>query len=205
MSSTQTLLVASLAAFTALACGDAPRPAAASTPAAASATKPGPVTPGPLPDGHPPVGEQLPDGHPQLASGAQRPELTDPSQFAGSALLKGELATTNVGRLMVTLRQKGQTGAKMPLWAYVVDLDDPEVEKKGLLAASGDTREFVFVLNKDTTILPSPLPKNVELEVELRYDADGSVDTRDDAVFAVVDAARGDTGLSLVLEKPAQK
>lgn len=189
-----------LVALTVLACGDAPRPAGP-----APSQPKSPAKAGPLPDGHPPLGE-LPAGHPQLSgAAAQRPELNDPSQFAGTALLKGELASATSGRLMVSLRQKGQSGPKMPLWAYVVDLDDPDAQKKGLSAPGGDTREFVFVLNKDTTILPSPLPKNVELEVELRYDADGSVDTRDDAVFAVVDAARGDTGLSLVLEKPAQK
>lgn len=186
-----------LFALAVLACGDAPRPAGP-----APLQPKSPTQAGPLPDGHPPL-EELPAGHPQLSgAAAQRPELTDPSQFAGTALLKGELASATTGRLMVTLRQKGQSGPKMPLWAYVVDLDDPDAHKKGLGALGGDAREFVFVLNKDTTILPSLLPPNVELEVELRYDLDGSVDTREDAVFAVADAVRGDTTLTLLLEKP---
>lgn len=199
MDSRTFVLVASLAAFSS-SCGDAPRPAAPQ-----SAPPPVSNSTGALPQGHPPLNE-MPPGHPQVPGAAtQRAELTDPSQFAGVALLKGELASATQGRLMVTLRQKGQSGPKMPLWAYVVDLDDPEAEKKGLMPAKDGAREFVFVLNKDTTILPSPLPKSVELEVELRFDLDGSVDTRDDAYFAVTDAVRGATQLELVLEKPAQK
>lgn len=200
MNARTTYLSACLVALTALACGDAPRPAGPAPLQGKPSTQAGA-----LPDGHPPLGE-LPAGHPQLSDApAQRPALTDPSQFAGTALLKGELARATSGRLMVSLRQKGQSGPKMPLWAYVVDVGDPDAQKKGLGAAGGDTREFVFVLNKDTTILPSPLPANVELEVELRYDLDGSVDTREDAVFAVTDAVRGDSGLVLVLEKPQQQ
>ncbi len=192
-------LVASFAVLSA-SCGDAPRPASPQ-----SALPPASTAPGALPPGHPSLNE-LPPGHPQVAgASSQRAELTDPSQFAGVAVLKGELANATQGRLMVTLRQKGQSGPKMPLWAYVVDLDDPEVEKKGLMPARDGQREFMFVLNKDTTILPSPLPKNVALEVELRFDLDGSVDTRDDAYFAVVDTVRGDTQLELVLEKPTQQ
>jgi hypothetical protein len=185
-----------LFALACLACGDAPRPASRelSTPTPAASSE--------LPPGHPPL-NPLPAGHPQVGGGAanQAPELNDPSQFAGRALLKGELATATQGRIIVSLRQKGM---RMPLWAYVLDLADPELEKKGLQPAVGGTRELIFALNKDTTILPSPLPKGVELEVEVAYDADGSVDTRDDSVSGVVDAKPGDLGLEIVLEKPVE-
>jgi hypothetical protein len=191
----QSFRLASLLALACLACGDAPRPAAEPV---TRAPAPNPE----LPPGHPSL-DQLPAGHPQVGGVApQVPELTDPSQFAGRALLKGELATATQGRIIVTLRQKGM---RMPLWAYVLELSDPELEKKGLQPAVGDTRELIFALNKDTTILPSPLPKGVELEVEVAYDADGSVDTRDDAVTGVVDAKPGDLGLQIVLEKSSDQ
>ncbi len=189
-----------LLALACLACGDAPRPANREP------SIPAPAANSELPPGHPPL-NALPSGHPQVGDteSSAAPELNDPSQFAGRALLKGELATATQGRIIVSLRQKGM---RMPLWAYVLDLADPELEKKGLQPAVGGTRELIFALNKDTTILPSPLPKGVELEVEVAYDADGSVDTRDDAVAGVVDAKPGDLGLEIVLEKrvePAER
>lgn len=139
----------------------------------------------------------MPAGHPPIAS--TLPELTDPSQFGGRAVLEGELAHATTGRMMVTLRQKGK---RMGLWMYVVDVADPEAEKKGLQPAVGDTRELIFVLNKDTTMFPTPLPKYEEFEVEVRYDADGNVDTKDDFVSGFTAAKAGDTDLYILLTKP---
>jgi len=162
------------------ACGDAPRPVGPAPTNADSATK------GDAPPGHPPIASTL-------------PELNDPSEFGGRAVLQGELAHVTTGRMMVTLREKGQ---RMGVWMYVVDVGDPDAEQKGLQPAVGDTREFLFVLNKDTTMFPTPIPKNAELEVEVRYDADGNVDTKDDFVASFTPAKAGDTDLYIVLAKP---
>lgn len=174
--------------FLASGCGDAPRPAAS--------------TPSPAPRPSAGAGGELPAGHPPIADPhAQRPTVDDPSVFAGRAVLEGDIASAQQGRIMITLRQTGQ---RMPLWAYVVDVADPNASKLGLQPAADGKRELLFALNKDTTIIPSPLPKGVELEVEVRYDIDGNVDTRDDFFAATTPAKPGDTDLVLVLSKAAQ-
>ena len=171
------------------ACGDAPRNA---PPAAASST---------LPPGHPGVDGALPAGHPGVAAEGVA-ELDDPSRFAGRAVLRGALAEASSGTLMVMLRPRGE---RFPIWAYVVDLADPDAAKQGLAPAENGARVLTFLLSKDTTLMRQAIPDRIELEVAVSYDPDGDVDTKGDQVVGVANAVRGDEALVVELDPGAAK
>ncbi len=178
--STSPILLAALAA-----CSDAP--SAVQTPAAHA----------PASDPHDPHAG-LPAGHPPLdpVQGAE-----DVGQVAGRAVLRGELANATAGCLFVTLRQAGQ---RMPTWTYRVDLDDPDVARKGLAAAADGARELTFVLNQKTSLMKVPVDTTVPLEVQVMFDPDGNVDSREGQVSAVAPAKLGDEDVLLELAPEAK-
>ncbi len=177
-------------------CGDAPRDA--STVARAPLQGGGAAQ---LPPNHPGSGAALPAAHPGLEGSADA-GLTDPSVFAGRAVLKGALAEATSGMLMVMLRAKGQ---RFPIWAYRVDIAAPEAERLGLAPAANGERVLTFALNKDMAMMPQAIPANVELEVAVSYDPDGDVDTKEGIVVGAVAAKAGDTALSIDIVPPAMQ
>jgi hypothetical protein len=179
--STSPILLAALAA-----CSDAPGAAHAPAAHAPAASNP-----------HDPHAG-LPAGHPPLAPvhGAE-----DVGQVAGRAVLRGELASATGGCLFVTLRQAGQ---RMPTWTYRVDLDDPDAAKKGLAEAKDGARELTFVLNQRTSLMKVPVDTTVPLEVQVMFDPDGNVDSREGQVSSIAPAKLGDEDVRLELAPEAK-
>ncbi|NUP97417.1 MAG: hypothetical protein HUU28_14750, partial [Planctomycetaceae bacterium] len=89
-----------------------------------------------------------------------------------------------------------------PLWAYMVDLRDPEPERAGLVRRDDGSRALVFTLSRDTTLIGAPLPPDVPFEVAALYDPDGDIDSKDGQVVASAPARRGDLGIRMELSRP---
>ena len=173
--STASLFLLSALVFPA--CGDAPRSA---PPESASASAPS--------DPH----AGLPAGHPPASSG----------QVAGRAILKGDLAQASGGCLFVTLRIAGQ---KMPTWSYRVDVVDPSESGKGLAATKDGVRELIFVLNQQTTLFQGVIDPTAKYEVQVMYDPDANVDSKEGQVAQVAAAAIGADDVYLELDPAAAK
>ena len=111
--------------------------------------------------------------------------------FAGQALLKGELALAERGALMISVYPKG---TRMPALTTKIALDDPRVTRN----ARGE-RVVDFQLDESTSMIPGAVPDGLEVELEVRFDLDGYVETKEGDVSAMVPARPGDRGLVLVL------
>jgi hypothetical protein len=133
------------------------------------------------------------------ASDAPRPAINDSSRFAGTVELSGGLESASEGLLLVMLRAVGKDA---PLWAYMVDLRDPEPERAGLVRRDDGSRALVFTLSRDTTLIGAPLPPDVPFEVAALYDPDGDIDSKDGQVVASAPARRGDLGIRMELSRP---
>jgi len=118
------------------------------------------------------------------------PEERPSDGFSGRATLVGELADVDRGALMVSVYP---TGNKMPLLTYRVDLDSPQVTR-----AEGELH-FDFQLDTPTSMIPGSVPEGMSVEVEVRYDVDGYVETKDGDVTVRVPAQPGDDDLALTL------
>jgi len=177
------LLVAT--ALLAGACGDAPQPV--DTP---------PARPAALPAGHPPVAgataaRGLPPDHPPIGGAA--PAAAGPDAvFEGRVILGGELAHVDEGYLMVSVRAKG---SKAPMRSYKAAIDDPQATQ-----SAGDTRIFRFRLDRDTDMMGGgPIPEGIPLELQVLYDPDGFVDSKEGQESAVVAVERGQSGIEVRL------
>lgn len=177
--------------LTLAACSDAPRsvPVEARKPASQA-----------LPAGHPDV----PAGHPPVgpaatAHTAPAAPPNDPSiVFSGSAKLVGPLAETATGFVFVSVRQKGAIG---PLLSYRIDLADPNLREPVLVKHADGTRELNFILNQRTSLMPSDVPRDEALELQLLYDPDGDIDTKEGRHETVVPTV---IGREHTLELPGQ-
>jgi hypothetical protein len=123
------------------------------------------------------------------AAVAQRPVL-----FAGVAVLRGEVATATTGALYVILRTRGSAA---PAMARRYDLDDP-----ALGAMHAGARRLAFELTLQDDMLGQGSVPPGELELEVRFDRDGDIGTKDDTLRAVAPTRAGETGLELVLAGP---
>lgn len=173
------LLLLSLLAFPG--CGDAPRSAAPEIASSRAAES----------------GGALPAGHPSLDAAHA---ASSGGQVAGRAILKGELAEATTGCLFVTLRIAGQ---RMPTWSYRVEMTDPAESKQGLAPAKDGVRELIFVLNEQTTLFQGAIDPLAEYEVQVMYDPDGSVDSKEGQVVAIAPAKIGAEDLYLELDPAA--
>jgi hypothetical protein len=180
--STASLLVLSALVFPA--CGDAPRSAPPEGPDASAPSDP-----------H----AGLPSGHPSLDA-AQPPASS--GQVAGRAILKGDLAQASSGCLFVTLRIADQ---KMPTWTYRVDVVDPSKSGQGLAASKDGVRELIFVLNQQTSLFPGAIDPTGRYEVQVMYDPDANVDSKEGQVSAIAKAKIGADDVYLELDPAAAK
>jgi hypothetical protein len=155
---------------------------------------------GQLPPGHPPLDSQLPPGHPTLGGAARgmphgMPNVghgtngtaTGEVLFAGSVVLAGELGERRQGGVFVIARAPGGGGSLL-----VRKLEVSEGER----GADG-ARILAFELT-DQDSHGVQIPPDVQLEVY--YDPDGIVETREGRVTRVFPATRGDLSLRLVLD-----
>lgn len=114
-----------------------------------------------------------------------------PSTFTGNAVLEGELANKD-GFLMVSVRP---VGVRMPLMTYKLSLQNaPE--------AVDGRRVVPFDLNTSSNVLGSPLPPEVaeiDLEISIRFDQDGVIETKEGDVTVSQLVKPGDTGIEVVL------
>ena len=150
-------------------CGDAPRPV---DDAGGRRTQ--------LPPGHPPTGGDAPTQARPVALG-----------FAGKAILKGELASAEQGALMVSAFPPG---SRMPILTTKIALDDARVRR----TEQGE-RELGFQLDSASSMIPGEVAEGVEVEIEVRFDRDGYVETKEGDVAARVKARPGARDLVLVL------
>ena len=163
------------------ACSDAPRsvPVEARKPASQALPAGHPD----VPAGHPPVG---PAATPDTAPAAPP---SDPSiVFTGSAKLVGPLADAKTGFVFVSVREKGAVG---PLLSYRIDLADPNLREPVLVTHADGTRELNFILNQRTSLMPSDVPRDIPLELQLLYDPDGDIDTKESRHETVVPTVIG--------------
>jgi hypothetical protein len=169
------------------ACGDAPQPV--DTP---------PPRPAALPAGHPPVAggganaaQGLPPDHPAIGGGA--PAAAGPDAvFEGRAILGGELAHVDEGFLIVSVRAKG---SRAPMRSYKTAVDDPRATE-----SAGETRIFRFRLDRDTDMMGGgEVPEGIPLELQVLYDPDGYVDSKEGQESAVVPVERGQGGIEIRL------
>lgn len=154
------------------ACSDAPRsvPIAGASSPKASASRELPPGHPTLPADHPPVGPAV------TVHAAPNKPAEDPSiVFSGSARLVGPLRDAKTGFVFVSVRPKGQIG---PLLTYRIDLADPDLREPVLVAHADGTRELNFILNQRTSLMPSDVPRDIALELQLLYDPDGDIDTK---------------------------
>lgn len=171
-------------------CGDAPQPVASP-----------PARPAALPAGHPPVAgpgatgangaRGLPPDHPPIA--APEPADAGPDAvFEGRAILGGELAHVDEGFLIVSVRAKG---SRAPMRSYKAAIDDPRATE-----AAGDERIFRFRLDRATDMMGGgPIPEGIPLELQVLYDPDGFVDSKEGQESAVVEVERGQSGIEVRL------
>jgi hypothetical protein len=164
----------------AAACSDAPR----SVPVSKSSGSMG--SSGALPANHPAIGK-TDDNEPE-------PDLDATAQFSGKAILTGELAKKREGFVFVSVRP---VGGRTPFLSYKVDLS--KATAPTLVDGEGGTRELHFVLNNSTSMMPGGVPKEVPLELQVLFDPDGFVDTKDGVISAVAPAKSGDSDLVLTL------
>ncbi|HVS11677.1 MAG TPA: hypothetical protein VMS76_17550 [Planctomycetota bacterium] len=190
MNTTRSARCAALVVATALvsiACGDAPQPV--DTP---------PPRPAALPPGHPPVAgggastpRGLPPDHPPIGGGA--PAAAGPDAvFEGRVILSGELAHVDEGFLIVSVRAKG---SKAPMRSYKTAVDDPRTTE-----SAGETRIFHFRLDRDTDMMGGgEVPEGIPLELQVLYDPDGYVESKEGQEIAVVPVERGQGGIEVRL------
>jgi len=124
------------------------------------------------------------------AASREGPEASASEGFSGRATLVGELGRVDQGALIVSVYP---TGNKMPLMTYRVDLQSPQVTR-----GEGELY-FDFRLDPTTSMIPGSVPEGMSVEVEVRYDADGYVETKEGDVAVRVPAQPGDEDLALTL------
>jgi hypothetical protein len=111
--------------------------------------------------------------------------------ISGRAILEGALAQASEGFLMVSAFPPG---SRMPLLSYRVPISDPSIQK-----GSDGRRVFTFHLDPHTSMIPGSVPAGTQVELEIRYDRDGVVETKDGDVTAKSTVKVGDSALELVL------
>jgi hypothetical protein len=106
-----------------------------------------------------------------------------PMRFGGVALLHGALGEDTEGALFVSLRPEA---GGMPLLSAKVELDNPQLDPP----QDGVRRVPFLIDERHAMIAGGQLPQG-NFRLEVRYDPDGIVDTRDGIVVELVTATRG--------------
>jgi hypothetical protein len=153
----------------ALACGPAPVPVeSASAPAAPA---------GQLPPGHPPIGGGA--GPPAARSAADL-------RFSGVVRLRGALASTQEGYVMVSIKPEG---IKMPVFSRKYALSE---------ATPGEDGELRLAFQLDQDDMLGMLPPG-GLVLEARFDPDGMVESQEGVVVATVPVTLDESAAEIVL------
>jgi hypothetical protein len=159
------------------ACGDAPQKVDPPPPAPRNAQAHS------ADDGH---DHSADDGHDHSAPAGGSPS------FSGVIVLKGPRAESDSGVLMVSLVSRGQ---RMPRMSYRLPLT-------GLPPAVDGERRIPFRLDEKSDMLPGALPAELEgtpLDLSVRFDQDGMVETREGDVTVASPVGWGAEGLEIVV------
>lgn len=115
-----------------------------------------------------------------------------PASFSGRIVLRGDLSTSD-GVLMVSACPKG---SRLPLMSYLIRLEQAPP------AVAGE-RVVPFRLDTGNDLMGSGgLPhehSGMELELSVRFDADGVVETKEGDVTVTVPAEPDATGIEVLL------
>ncbi len=100
--------------------------------------------------------------------------------FAGQVSLRGELSSKD-GFLMVSVVP---AGARMPLMTMKIAL-------AGVPGAENGVRTVPFRLDETTNQIPGTVPDGIDVELSVRFDADGVVETKEGDVTVAVPVTVG--------------
>lgn len=169
-------------ALFAAACGDAPRKVDPPAPYGGQAHHPGDGHDHSADDGH---------GHPAPAAAAATATTGSPS-WSGTIVLKGPRAESDSGVLMVSLVSRGQ---RMPRMSYRLPL-------VGQPPAVDGERRIPFRLDESSDMLRTGLPPELQgtpLDLSVRFDQDGMVETREGDVTIAKPVEWGGEGIEIVI------
>lgn len=111
-------------------------------------------------------------------------------RFAGRVYLTGSLATAKSGSLFVIVRQPG---SRVPSLTRKYEIADPA------WSLQDDMRMLYFALDERDNMGGVGAPMNEHMELEVRYDPDGIIDTADGVEKTIVSVSPGDTELAVTL------
>ncbi len=117
-----------------------------------------------------------------------------PLTFGGVALLHGALGQDREGALFISLRPEA---GGMPVLSHKLELGDARLEP-----AVDGVRRVPFLIDDRHTMMAG-MPTAGRFQLEVRYDPDGIVDTRDGIVVERVPARRGSMDHRVELRPPA--
>jgi hypothetical protein len=139
-----------------------------------------------------PAAEASAAGAPDPHAGLGLPQPV-PASFAGTIVLSGALAGEQGGVLMVSACPKG---SRLPLMSYLIRLDEAP-------PAEGERRLVPFRLDGSNDLMGGGgLPHDsdgMELELSVRFDADGKVETSEGDVTVAVPVRPDATDVEVVL------
>lgn len=115
--------------------------------------------------------------------------------FAGRAVLADELAGIESGSVFVNVFN--QRGDRIPSYSRKYELDDPAFR------AGDEGLVLSFALDQTHNMVGMGMPLGDDPQIEVRYDPDGAVETKDGVRSAWTAARRGTTGIALVLDRNA--
>jgi len=120
----------------------------------------------------------------------------DKPYFAGQAVFTDELADIDQGVVFVNVFN--QRGDRIPALCRRYDLDDPAFREgnAGLV--------LNFELDETHNMVGMGVPLGDKPQVEIRYDPDGAVETKDGVRSAWIAASSGDADLHVVLDRSAE-
>jgi hypothetical protein len=134
-----------------------------------------------------PAAHSADDGHDHSTHATTSAETPT---FSGVIVLKGPRAESDTGVLMVSLVSRGQ---RMPRMSYRLPLS-------GQPPAVDGERRIPFRLDQGTDMLKSGLPAELQgtpLDLSVRFDQDGMVETREGDVTVAVPVGWGAEGLEI--------
>lgn len=123
-----------------------------------------------------------------LTACGQPPE---PPMFAGRAILEGSLAEVDTGAVFVNVWNGPND--PMPALCRKYEIDDPAFHEEG------GRLVLRFALDESHNMAGMGVPVGDDLDLEIRYDPDGAVDTKDGVESAWVAARPGDTAIEVSL------
>lgn len=123
--------------------------------------------------------------------------LEDGVLFAGQAVFADELAEIDSGAVFVNVFN--QRGDRIPSYCRKYDVGDPAFQTQG------DRVVLNFMLDQTHNMAGMGMPLGEDPQVEVRYDPDGAVETKDGVRSVWTAASEGTVDIALTLDKNAER